>query len=116
MFPYASSRSTGGDSGGGYGAGGCVVPNPKTFLGVSLISYVFDALQEIKFPTDDVENLRIKGGITLNSGRCRAGLFATMPSDSGKISFPQKPDHGGRGVAGARFCGGGGFGGWQRWF
>ena len=90
-----------------------VVPSQiqNNFLGATLISLVFDALQGINFPTDDVGNLRMKGGITLNSGRCRAGLFAAMSRNSGKTPFPLKPGHGGRGGTGAGSSSGGGFGG-----
>ena len=59
--------------------GGCAAKTSKTFLYASLVLLVFDALQEIKFPTDIVGNLRMKGVITLNSGRYRVGLFAVMP-------------------------------------
>jgi len=55
--------------GGGVFGGCCAAPNAKTFLGASLTLFVFDALQGIRFPTNKVENLRTKGGITVNSGR-----------------------------------------------
>ena len=96
IFPDALSRSTGGDSCDSCGAGGCAAPNAKTFFGASLILLVFDAPQGICFPMDDVGNLRMKRGITLNSDRCLVGLFMNIPSNSDKGPFLLEPGHGGR--------------------
>ena len=71
---------------------GCVAVPPQT---QNVPSYLFDFTCDC-CPTRD--NLRMKGEITLNSDRCHTGLFATMPSDSGKTSFLLRPGHVAHGV------------------
>ena len=43
------------------------------------------------FDSSCVSHPGMNGGITLNSGRCRAGLVAAIPSDSDKTQFLLKP-------------------------
>ena len=54
----------------------------------------------------------MNGGITLNIGRCRAGLFVAIPSNRDKTPFLLKLGHGGQGGAGAAFGGSGAVGSW----
>ena len=96
--------------------GCCAAQNTKTFLGASLVLFVFAALQGIRFPTNDVGNLSMKGGTIVNSGRYCSELYMVMSSNSGQTPFLLKPGHDGHGIVYTGSGGGSGFICWRCWF